>query len=34
VHLFAAIEGEHAAILGLPLLGLLNFLRQYGVLRD
>jgi septum formation protein len=33
-HLFAAIEGEHAAILGLPLLPLLGFLRQYGVLRN
>jgi septum formation protein len=32
VHLFASIEGEHAAILGLPLLGLLGFLRQHGVL--
>jgi septum formation protein len=32
IHLFAAIEGEHAAILGLPLLGLLGFLRQYGML--
>jgi septum formation protein len=32
VHLFDAIEGEHAAILGLPLLPLLGFLRQHGVL--
>lgn len=32
VHLFAAVEGEHAAILGLPLLDLLDFLRRYGVL--
>ena len=32
VHLFAAIEGEHTAILGLPLLDLLGFLRRYGVL--
>ena len=31
-HLFACIEGEHAAILGLPLLALLGFLRQHGVL--
>lgn len=31
-HLFASIEGEHAAILGLPLLDLLGFLRQHGVL--
>jgi septum formation protein len=34
VHLFAAIDGEHAAILGLPLLPLLGFLRQRGVLKD
>lgn len=32
VHLFAAIEGEYAAILGLPLLELLDFLRGYGLL--
>lgn len=32
VHLFDAVEGEHAAILGLPLLPLLAFLRQHGVL--
>jgi septum formation protein len=32
VHLFARIEGEHSAILGLPLLPLLGFLRQHGVL--
>ncbi|GAC1347384.1 MAG: Maf-like protein [Acetobacteraceae bacterium] len=32
VHLFDAIEGEHSAILGLPLLPLLGFLRQHGVL--
>jgi septum formation protein len=31
VHLFDAIEGEHSAILGLPLLPLLGFLRQHGV---
>jgi len=31
VHLFERIEGEHAAILGLPLLALLGFLRQHGV---
>ena len=30
--LFDAIEGEHSAILGLPLLPLLGFLRQNGVL--
>lgn len=34
VHLFEAIEGEHSAILGLPLLPLLGFLRQHGVLGD
>ena len=34
VHLFTRIEGEHAAILGLPLLALLGFLRQHGVLAD
>jgi len=32
VQLFDAIEGEHAAIVGLPLLPLLGFLRQHGVL--
>jgi septum formation protein len=32
VHLFERVEGEHAAILGLPLLALLGFLRQHGVL--
>jgi len=32
VHLFARIAGEHAAILGLPLLALLGFLRDHGVL--
>lgn len=32
VHLFEAVEGEYAAILGLPLLPLLGFLRQHGVL--
>jgi septum formation protein len=32
VHLFASVRGEHAAILGLPLLDLLGFLRRYGVL--
>jgi septum formation protein len=32
VQLFNRIEGEHAAILGLPLLPLLDFLRQHGVL--
>jgi septum formation protein len=32
VHLFAEVRGEHAAILGLPLLPLLGFLRDHGVL--
>ena len=32
VHLFNAVEGEYAAILGLPLLPLLSFLRQHRVL--
>jgi len=31
-HLFDRVHGEHAAILGLPLLPLLGFLRQHGVL--
>jgi septum formation protein len=31
VHLFEAFVGEHSAILGLPLLPLLSFLRQFGV---
>jgi septum formation protein len=34
VHLFDAIAGEHAAILGLPLLPLLGFLRRHGVLTE
>ena len=34
IRLFSAIEGEHAAVLGLPLLPLLGFLRQHGVLHD
>ena len=32
IHLFERIEGEHAAILGIPLLALLGFLRQHQVL--
>lgn len=32
MHLFSKIEGEHAAILGLPMLPLLDFLRGHGVL--
>ncbi len=31
LHLFDAIEGEHSAILGLPLLPLLGFLRGFGI---
>jgi septum formation protein len=31
IHLFDKVEGEHATILGLPLLHLLGYLRQYGV---
>jgi septum formation protein len=31
VHLFSQVEGEHSAILGLPLLPLLGFLRDHGV---
>jgi septum formation protein len=32
VHLFESIAGEYSAILGLPLLPLLGFLRRYGIL--
>jgi septum formation protein len=32
IHLFDTIDGEHAAILGLPMLALLDFLRQAGIL--
>ena len=32
MQLFSAVDGEHAAILGIPLLALLGFLRQHGVL--
>jgi septum formation protein len=32
VQLFDHVEGEHAAILGMPLLALLDFLRRHGVL--
>jgi septum formation protein len=34
VHLFERVDGDHAAILGLPLLPLLGFLRQHGLLID
>lgn len=33
VHLFSRIEAEHSAILGLPMLPLLRFLRQHGVVK-
>ncbi len=32
IHLFEQVEGEQSAILGLPMLPLLEFLRQFGVL--
>lgn len=32
IQLFRKVEGEHSAILGLPLLPLLDFLRQHGAL--
>jgi septum formation protein len=32
--LFDRVEGEHSAILGLPWLPLLGFLRQVGVLAE
>ncbi len=32
LHLFERVEGEHAAVLGLPMLPLLEFLRKAGVL--
>jgi septum formation protein len=31
IQLFEAIEGEHSAVLGLPMLALLSYLRQIGV---
>lgn len=33
IQLFAAVHGEHAAIMGLPLLPLLAFLRAQGMVR-
>lgn len=33
VHLFSRVEGEHSAILGLPLIPLLGFLRGHGVVQ-
>lgn len=34
IQLFDRVEGEHSAILGLPLLPLLGFLRQHGALPE
>ncbi|WP_159994809.1 nucleoside triphosphate pyrophosphatase [Roseomonas sp. 18066] len=34
VQLFQEIQGEHSAILGLPLLPLLGFLRQHGAIEE
>ena len=34
VQLFDRVEGDHFAILGMPLLELLAFLRKYGVLQS
>jgi septum formation protein len=33
IHLFSRVEGEHSAVLGLPMLPLLAFLRGHGVLQ-
>jgi septum formation protein len=32
IHLFEHVDGDHTAILGLPLLPLLGFLREHGIL--
>jgi len=34
IQLFREVQGEHSAILGLPLLPLLGFLRQHGVVEE
>lgn len=34
LHLFEAVDGDHTAILGLPLLPLLGFLRQHGLVLE
>ncbi|HWX48023.1 MAG TPA: Maf family protein [Roseomonas sp.] len=34
IQLFQDVQGEHSAILGLPLLPLLGFLRQHGVVEE
>ncbi len=32
IHLFTQVDGEHSTILGLPMLPLLGFLRQQGLI--
>lgn len=32
IHLFAAVEGDHSAVLGMPLLPLLAYFRSHGVI--
>ena len=34
VHLFEAVQGEHSAILGLPMLPVLGFLRSCGIAKE